>query len=217
MQTDVLKDQVQLRERQKRRGKLQKKLLRPAHREQDHCSPHPRNLTQNVEERWRVTHRTVHNLRSKIQEEGMRSTPGCPSESDLDVVEEAMKQTTTIEQGKLAPEAAVRSSKLYHWTKQAMSRYKRGLDLAVLQEREQGGLTCGHELFRRINNLLESRLERKESLREAVMRLDVNGLKQLCTKRYRCHARIVQSFTCFTCFTRALHAADHLLQWCSAS
>ena len=34
---------------------------------------------------------------------------------------------------------------------------------------------------------------------------------QFCTKRYRYHARIVQSFTCFTCFTRALHAADHLL------
>ena len=32
---------------------------------------------------------------------------------------------------------------------------------------------------------------------------------QFCTKRYRCHARIVQSFTCFT---RALHAADHFLQ-----
>ena len=27
---------------------------------------------------------TVHNLRSKIQEEDMRSTPGYPSESDLD-------------------------------------------------------------------------------------------------------------------------------------
>ena len=32
---------------------------------------------------------------------------------------------------------------------------------------------------------------------------------QFCTKRYRYHARIVQSFTCFT---RALHAADHFLQ-----
>ena len=64
--------------------------------------------------------------------------------------------------------------------KQAMSGYKRGLDLAVLQEREQGGLTCGYELFRRINNLLgvTTRAEAL-SLREAVMRLDVNGLKQL--------------------------------------
>ena len=43
----------------------------------------------------------------------------------------------------------------------ATSGYKRGLDFAVLQEREQGGLTCGYELFRRINNLLELRLERK--------------------------------------------------------
>ena len=95
-------------------------------------------------------------------------------------LQEAVKQTTTIEQGKLAPEAAVRSSKLYHWMKQAMSGYKRGLDLAVLQEREQGGLTCGYELFRRINNLLgvTTRAEAL-SLREAVMRLDVNGLKQL--------------------------------------
>ena len=95
-------------------------------------------------------------------------------------LQEAVKQTTTIEQGKLAPEAAVRSSKLYHWMKQAMSGYKRGLDLAVLQEREQGGLTCGYELFRRINNLLgvATRAEAL-SLREAVMRLDVNGLKQL--------------------------------------
>ena len=61
-----------------------------------------------------------------------------------------------------------------------MSGYKRGLDLAVLQEREQGGLTCGYELFRRINNLLgvTTRAEAL-SLREAVMRLDVNGLKQL--------------------------------------
>ena len=33
-------------------------------------------------------------------------------------------------------------------------------------------------------------------------------------KRYRYHARIVQSFTCFT---RALRAADHLLQWRSTS
>ena len=91
-----------------------------------------------------------------------------------------MRQTTAIEQGKLAPEAAVRSSKLYHWMKQAMSGYKRGLDLAVLQEREQGGLTCGYELSRRINNLLgvTTRAEAL-SLREAVMRLDVNGLKQL--------------------------------------
>ena len=40
---------------------------------------------------------------------------------------------------------------------------------------------------------------------------------QFCIKKYRYHARIVQSFTCFTCFTRALHAADSLLQWCSAS
>ena len=74
----------------------------------------------------------------------------------------------------------MRSSKLYHWMKQAMSGYKRGLDLAVLQEREQGGLTCGYELFRRINNLLgvTTRAEAL-SLREAVMRLDVNGLKQL--------------------------------------
>ena len=95
-------------------------------------------------------------------------------------LQEAVKQTNTIEQGKLAPEAAVRSSKLYHWMKQAMSGYKRGLDLAVLQEREQGGLTCGYELFRRINNLLgvTTRAEAL-SLREAVMRLDVNGLKQL--------------------------------------
>ena len=95
-------------------------------------------------------------------------------------LQEAVKQTTTIEQGKLAPEAAVRSSKLYHWMKQAMSGYKRGLDLAVLQEREQGGLTRGYELFRRINNLLgvTTRAEAL-SLREAVMRLDVNGLKQL--------------------------------------
>ena len=95
-------------------------------------------------------------------------------------LQEAEKQTTTIEQGKLAPEAAVRSSKLYHWMKQAMSGYKRGLDLAVLQEREQGGLTCGYELFRRINNLLGV-TTRAEALllREAVMRLDVNGLKQL--------------------------------------
>ena len=95
-------------------------------------------------------------------------------------LQEAVKQTTTIEQGKLAPEAAVRSSKLYHWMKQAMSGYKGGLDLAVLQEREQGGLTCGYELFRRINNLLgvTTRAEAL-SLREAVMRLDVNGLKQL--------------------------------------
>ena len=80
---------MSVRERQKRKEKLQRKLLRPVHREQDHCSPqHPRNLTQNileaVEERWRVTYRTVHNLRSKIQEEDMRSTPGYPSESDLD-------------------------------------------------------------------------------------------------------------------------------------
>ena len=61
-----------------------------------------------------------------------------------------------------------------------MSGYKRGLDLAVLQEREQGGLTCGYELFRRINNLLgvTTRAEAL-SLREAVMRLDVNGLKQV--------------------------------------
>ena len=61
-----------------------------------------------------------------------------------------------------------------------MSGYKRGLDLAVLQEREQGGLTCGYELFRRINNLLgvTTRAEAL-SLREAVMRLDVHGLKQL--------------------------------------
>ena len=122
----------------------------------------------------------------------MRSTPGYPSESDLDrgcvfwmkcyaaELQEAVKQTTTIEQGKLAPEAVVMSSKLYHWMKQAMSGYKRGLDLAVLQEREQGGLTCGYELFRRINNLLgvTTRAEAL-SLREAVMRLDVNGLKQL--------------------------------------
>ena len=95
-------------------------------------------------------------------------------------LQEAVKQTTTIEQGKLAPEAAVRSSKLYHWMKPAMSGYKRGLDLAVLQEREQGGFTCGYELFRRINNLLgvTTRAEAL-SLREAVMRLDVNGLKQL--------------------------------------
>ena len=95
-------------------------------------------------------------------------------------LQEAAKQTTTIEQGKLAPEAVVMSSKLYHWMKQAMSGYKRGLDLAVLQEREQGGLTCGYELFRRINNLLgvTTRAEAL-SLREAVMRLDVNGLKQL--------------------------------------
>ena len=95
-------------------------------------------------------------------------------------LQEAVKQTNTIEQGKLAPEAAVRSSKLYHWMKQAMSGYKRGLDLAVLQEREQGGLTCGYELFRRINNLLgvTTRAEAL-SLREAAMRLDVNGLKQL--------------------------------------
>ena len=95
-------------------------------------------------------------------------------------LQEAVRQTTTIEQGKLAPEAAVRSSKLYHWMKQAMSGYKRGLDLAVLQEREQGGLTCGYELFRRINNLLgvTTRAEAL-SLRVAVMRLDVNGLKQL--------------------------------------
>ena len=95
-------------------------------------------------------------------------------------LQEAVKQTTTIEQGKLAPEAAVRSSKLYHWMKQAMSGYKRGLDLAALQEREQGGLTCGYELFRRINNLLgvTTRAEAL-SLREAVMRLDANGLKQL--------------------------------------
>ena len=95
-------------------------------------------------------------------------------------LQEAVKQTTTIEQGKLAPEAAVRSSKLYHWMKQAMSGYKRGLDLAILQEREQGGLTCGYELFRRINNLLgvTTRAEAL-SLPEAVMRLDVNGLKQL--------------------------------------
>ena len=94
MQTDVLKDQAQReadeRERKaERREKLQRKLLRPVHREQDHCSPQrPRNLTQNileaVEERWRVTYRTVHNLRSKIQEGDMRSTPGYPSESDLD-------------------------------------------------------------------------------------------------------------------------------------
>ena len=95
-------------------------------------------------------------------------------------LQEAVKQTTTIEQGKLAPEAAVRSSKLYHWMKQAMSGYKRGLDLAVLQEREQGGLTCGYELFRRINNLLGVTTRGEAlSLREAVMRLDVNGLKQL--------------------------------------
>ena len=65
-------------------------------------------------------------------------------------LQEAVRQTTAIEQGKLAPEAAVRSSKLYHWMKQAMSGYKRGLDLAVLQEREQGGLTRGYELSRRI-------------------------------------------------------------------
>ena len=30
---------------------------------------------------------------------------------------------------------------------------------------------------------------------------------QFCAKKNRYHARIVQSFTCFT---RALHAADHL-------
>ena len=61
-----------------------------------------------------------------------------------------------------------------------MSGYKRGLDLAVLQEREQGGLTCGYELFRRINNLLGDTTRAEAlSLREAVMRLDVNGLKQL--------------------------------------
>ena len=87
--TSVREPVVSVRERQKRREKLQRKLPRPVHREQDHCSPqHPRNLTQNileaVEERWRVTYRTVHNLRSKIQEEDMRSTPGYPSESDLD-------------------------------------------------------------------------------------------------------------------------------------
>ena len=35
---------------------------------------------------------------------------------------------------------------------------------------------------------------------------------QFCMKKYRYHARIVQSFTCDTCFTRALHAADSLLQ-----
>ena len=89
VQTKLNAKRMSVRERQKRREKLQKKLLRPVHREQDHCSPQrPRNLTQNileaVEERWRVTYRTVHNLRSKIQEEDMRSTPGYPSESDLD-------------------------------------------------------------------------------------------------------------------------------------
>ena len=89
VQTKLNAKRMSVRQRQKRREKLQKKLLRPVHREQDHCSPQrPRNLTQNileaVEERWRVTYRTVHNLRSKIQEEDMRSTPGYPSESDLD-------------------------------------------------------------------------------------------------------------------------------------
>ena len=95
-------------------------------------------------------------------------------------LQEAVKQTVAIEQGKLAPEAAVRSSKLYHWMKQAMSGYKRGLDIAFSLEREQGGLTCGYELFRRINNMLgvTTRAEAL-SLREAVMRLDVNGLKSL--------------------------------------
>ena len=95
-------------------------------------------------------------------------------------LQETVRQTTVIEQGKLAQEAAVRSSKLYHWMKQAMSGYKRGLDIATMLEREQGGLTCGYELFRRINNLLgvTTRAEAL-SLREAVMRLDVNGLKHL--------------------------------------
>ena len=44
-------------------------------------------------------------------------------------LQETVRQTTVIEQGKLAQEAAVRSSKLYHWMKQAMSGYKRGLDI----------------------------------------------------------------------------------------
>ena len=56
MQTDVLKDQAQ-READERERKAEEE---------------------------RVTYRTVHNLRSKIQEEGMRSTPGYPSENDLD-------------------------------------------------------------------------------------------------------------------------------------
>ena len=37
---------------------------------------------------------------------------------------------------------------------------------------------------------------------------------QFCTKRHRYHARRFQSFTCFT---RALHAADHFLRLRSAS
>ena len=36
---------------------------------------------------------------------------------------ELQEAVTTIEQGKLAPEAAVRSGKLYHWMKQAMSAH----------------------------------------------------------------------------------------------
>ena len=91
MQTDVLKDQAQ-READERERKAEEER-KAAEEAATSSTPRAGSLFTSAPKksdskysgsRWRVTYRTVHNLRSKIQEEGMRSTPGYPSENDLD-------------------------------------------------------------------------------------------------------------------------------------